>query len=44
LNLLQYAVPIGAVIWAMSRVFRTSSSKTASPRESAQLDAAPRPA
>jgi lipopolysaccharide export system permease protein len=44
LNLLQYAVPIGTVAWAMSRVFRQNASRMVALRAPAPLNPAPRPA
>jgi lipopolysaccharide export system permease protein len=44
LNVLQYAVPIGAVAWAMSRVFRQSASRVIALHAPAPLTPAPRPA
>jgi lipopolysaccharide export system permease protein len=44
LNLLQYAVPIGAIAWAMSRVFRQHVRLKIRRRASARLTPAPRPA
>jgi lipopolysaccharide export system permease protein len=44
LNLLQYAVPIGAIAWAMTRVFRQNSRRLVSLHAPAPLNPAPRPA
>ena len=44
LNLLQYAVPIGAIAWAMSRVFRQNARRPAKARARAPLTHSARPA
>jgi lipopolysaccharide export system permease protein len=44
LNVLQYAVPLAAVAWAMSRVFRQKSSRFLSLNTPAGLIPAPRAA
>jgi lipopolysaccharide export system permease protein len=44
LNVLQYAVPLGAIAWAMSRVFRQKASRFVSLSVPPALAPAPRPA
>jgi len=44
LNLLQYAVPVGAIAWAMTRVFRQNVRHAVRQRAHASLNPAPRPA